>query len=485
MIVNKENQVSLLTTLSDKSKHRGLQIRLSERWVLLVFVDALLVMLAAWGVHWLWRHLPALRFDAPIVGQRWPWIVSLIGGWWLLALLNDLYHIPSSNNIGLSAKRIGIVGVLGLISYTAATIVLPALPPLLLFAYTLAAILLAIVLWRWGYAVAFDRPPFLHRVLILGGGRRGRAIANILRNGSGVKCNVLGYVDSDPPALGVMPTDVPHLGSEGDLLNLVQQMGIHEIVVAIEGNLDDHLFQLLVDCQAHGVPVSWMPNLVEKLCRKIPIEYIDASWALHAIQGRAIFSRLQQYTKRVVDILLISLALPFLTLLLLPLAVAIRLDSSGPVFYRQTRSGRGGKPFSIFKFRTMYVDAEKDGRARWATKDDPRITRVGRFLRKSRLDELPQVLNVLLGDMSLIGPRPERPEFVAELQEVIPFYRTRLMVKPGLTGWAQINYDYGSTTEDALVKLQYDFYYICYWSLWMDLHILFRTLGVVFTLKGL
>jgi exopolysaccharide biosynthesis polyprenyl glycosylphosphotransferase len=485
MFINKENQMALLASLRTKKNARDLQIRLSERWTLLVVVDALLVMLAAWGVHWLWRHLPGLRFDAPVVGHRWPWVMSLIGGWWILALLNDLYHIPSSSNKGLTARRIGLAGVLGMVIYLAAFIVLPSLPPLLLFVYTLAIVLPAIGLWRWGYAVSFDRPPFRHRVLILGGGRRGRAIANILSHGSGVKCNVVGYVEDDPAAPGFMPVDVPHLGGQADLLTLAQQMGAHEIVVAIEGNLDDQLFQLLVDCQSHGVPVSWMPSLVEKLCRKIPIEYIDPSWALHAMQGRPIFSRLQQVTKRVVDLSLISLALPFLSLLLLPLAVAIRLDSPGPVFYRQTRSGRGGKPFSIFKFRTMYVDAERDGRARWATKDDPRITRVGRFLRKSRLDELPQVLNVLLGDMSLIGPRPERPEFVAELQEVIPFYRTRLMVKPGLTGWAQIHYDYGSTTEDALIKLQYDFYYICYWSLWMDLHILFRTLGVVLMLKGL
>jgi exopolysaccharide biosynthesis polyprenyl glycosylphosphotransferase len=485
MFINKENQLSLLTALGEKRKHRDLQIHLSERWVLLIVVDALLVLLAAWGMHWLWRHSAFLRFDAPLFGHRWDWAFSLVAGWSVLAWLNDLYHVPSSSNTALSARRVGLVGALGLAIYVAAFVVMPTLPSLLLFVYTLAIILPTIMLWRWGYAVAFDRPPFRHRVLILGGGRRGRAIANILSNGSGVKCNVMGYVDSESAAPGFMPANVPHLGNETDLPRLAQQMGAHEIVVAIEGNLDDHLFQLLVDCQAHGVPVSWMPNLVEKLCRRIPIEYIDASWALHAMQGRAIFSRLQQVSKRVVDLALIAVALPALTLLLLPLAVAIRLDSPGPVFYRQIRSGRGGNPFSIFKFRTMYVDAEKDGQARWATKDDPRVTRVGRFLRKSRLDELPQVLNVLLGDMSLIGPRPERPEFVEELQQVIPFYRTRLMVKPGLTGWAQINYDYGSTTEDALIKLQYDFYYICYWSLWMDLHILFRTLGVVLTLKGL
>jgi lipopolysaccharide/colanic/teichoic acid biosynthesis glycosyltransferase len=133
----------------------------------------------------------------------------------------------------------------------------------------------------------------------------------------------------------------------------------------------------------------------------------------------------------------------------------------------------------------MVVDAEKDGRAVWATENDPRITRVGRFLRKTRLDELPQLLNILKGDMSLVGPRPERPEFIEELQQAIPFYRVRLLVKPGLTGWAQIHYDYGNSVEDALIKLQYDFYYIRYWSLWLDLYTLFKTVYVVLRFKGM
>jgi lipopolysaccharide/colanic/teichoic acid biosynthesis glycosyltransferase len=165
-------------------------------------------------------------------------------------------------------------------------------------------------------------------------------------------------------------------------------------------------------------------------------------------------------------------------------ALAIRLDSPGPIFYLQIRCGRAGRLFSIFKFRTMSIDAEQDGQARWATKGDQRITRVGRFLRQTRLDELPQLLNVLRGEMSIVGPRPERPEFVEMLQEEVPFYRTRLMVKPGLTGWAQIHYDYGNSVEDALIKLQYDFYYLRYWSVWLDLYIIFRTLGVVFRFRG-
>ena len=228
-----------------------------------------------------------------------------------------------------------------------------------------------------------------------------------------------------------------------------------------------------------------MPDLYIRLKRRVPINEIDADWAFHAIQSQALFWRMKLGVKRVIDIVLILFGLPILGLILPLLALAIRLDSPGPIFYRQVRCGRAGKPFYIFKFRTMVDKAEKDGKPQWAKKNDSRITRVGRFLRKARLDELPQLINILRGDMSFIGPRPERPDFVNMLREKVPFYDTRLLVKPGLTGWAQVHYHYGNSAEDALVKLQYDFYYIRHWSLWLDLYILFRTVAVVFKLKGM
>lgn len=175
--------------------------------------------------------------------------------------------------------------------------------------------------------------------------------------------------------------------------------------------------------------------------------------------------------------LLLAILLPFI-------ALAIRLDSPGSVFYTQEREGRGGRRFRIIKFRSMVADAERAGKAVWATRDDPRITRVGKFMRRTRLDELPQFVNVLRGEMSIVGPRPERPQFVAQLQEEIPFYRARLSVKPGLTGWAQVKYRYGNTTEDALIKLQYDLYYIKHQSMVLDILILLRTIRVVLGFKG-
>lgn len=486
MIVNQKKRASSANApaVERKKSDSGYQFRFSERRVLLVLVDSLIVALAAWGASVLWEKPDGLQASVAMAGEYWYWYPVLLGGWLLLAWLNDLYDIRSTDNTPLSAMRVTIAGALSLVIYWVVHSLIPKAPHPLLFTYYLGLVLPAIALWRWAYTVSFDRPPFHHRVLIVGGGSRGQLLADILREGPGVKCNVMGYVDGNTATKEDMREDVPYLGQESDLSYLVQELGIHEIAISTEQDLENPLFQMLIDCQAQGVRVSWLPSLYGKFYRQIPMEYVDPAWALHAMQERPIFSRLQQSNKRLLDLTLVVLALPFLLLFFLPIAVAIRLDSEGPVFYRQMRSGRGNRPFRIFKFRTMYVDAEKDGKARWATENDPRVTRVGRFLRKSRLDELPQVLNVLSGDMSLVGPRPERPEFVEELQEIVSFYRTRMMVKPGITGWAQIHYDYGNSEEDASIKLQYDFYYIHHWSLWMDLYILYRTVGVVAQLKG-
>lgn len=484
VIKNKFTTLLTIPSLKSRAKNWSVQVRLSERRVLLVLVDALIVAAAGWGASLLWEQPGDLALAGSVLTEYWQWLPVLLGGWWLVAWLNDLYDVPSSGNSVLSAMRVAIAGFVSLVVYALIHLLLPNTPHPLLFAYYLLLVLPGIALWRWVYAVSFDRPPFLHRLLIVGAGRRGRLLANILGKGPGVKCKVMGYVEDDSGLEDDMPEEVPWLGEEAELPRLARELKVHEIVMAKEGRIDSRLFHLLVDCQARGVRVSRMADLYEKYYRQIPIEYVDATWALHAMQDRPAFNRLQQLSKRLIDLILVIFALPGLLLLLLPIAVAIRLDSRGPIFYRQTRSGRGNKPFSIYKFRTMVVNAEKDGEARWATENDPRITRVGRFLRKSRLDELPQVLNVLCGDMSLVGPRPERPQFVEELQEVVPFYHTRSMVKPGITGWAQIHYDYGNSTEDASIKLQYDFYYIHHWSLWMDLYILYRTLGVVAQFKG-
>lgn len=486
MIVN-ENERSVVPSvpLATAAKERhGIQFHFSERRILLILVDSAIVMGAAWAIAWLSETPGTMQVQLPLLANKWLWVALVLLSWWALAMLNDLYDVPTSNNVAVTMRRLVVISVTCLVILVVIGLVDRRISSLWLFFQFLTIILPAVGIWRWVYAVTSYRPPFLHRVLILGGGHRGRAIVDLLNKGLGAKCMVMGFVDEDTVAQREMDGVTPLLGSERDLPQLAQNLGIHEIVVAKDRQLEGHLFDQLLDCQALGTRVSWMPDIYGRIYRQTPIEHIEPAWILQAMEGRPIFSRLQQSAKRLLDLVIVLLAMPALLLVLLPIAVLIRLDSPGPAFYRQIRAGRGNRPFSIFKFRTMVTDAEKDGRARWAEVDDPRITRVGRVLRKARLDELPQVLNVLRGEMTLVGPRPERPEFIDELQREIPYYRTRLMVKPGITGWAQVQYEYCSTTQDALEKLRYDFYYIQYWSLWMDLYILYRTVGVMLQLKG-
>ena len=475
---------SLRKIITDKFE--GFKVPFSERRALLVSMDGLLVFFSAGIAFVPWQLKSGIFFNLNRILDNWYMFPILIGGWWLLASLNDLYDIPSSVDKALSATRVTMVGVLALPIYLIGYFLAPphALPRLY-FLFFLFIALTTIVIWRWIYSTLFTTPSFRHRVLIVGNGQPARSIASVLNQLRGFSYNVLGYVETDSTTSKMTDELLPVVGQTSDLPELVKQLRVREVILAIERQLDARLFQSLIECQAGGVSISLMANLYEKLYRRVPIEHANPDWALQGIQGKAIFSRLQLALKRLVDIVLATFGILILIPFLPIVALVIYIDSPGPIFYRQIRSGRAGKPFYIIKFRTMCTDAEKDGKARWAIDNDTRITRVGRLLRKTRIDETPQLLNILLGEMSIVGPRPERPEFVAKLQETIPFYYSRLMAKPGLTGWAQVNYDYGKNEKDAFIKLQYDFYYLRYWSLWLDIYIIFRTIGVILRLKGM
>ena len=456
----------------------------SERRALLLIGDSICVLLSVWVALLIWLQVDGGTYSFQYVLDNWYWFPIMLSGWLILAWLNDLYDIPSANRRSLTAIRVGFVCAIGLLIYLIVFFLNKDSLPRLFFISFLIVSGGTVTLWRWTYSVVFSAPPFRHRVLIVGSDERGLTIAETLKKEPLINYDVLGFVDNNYHEHETAVNGVPLLGSEDDLPELVRTLKVDEVVVAIEKNLEKDLFLWLVECQANGVRVSWMPDLYEKICRKVPIQHIDPAWALHAMQDKSFMSRIQQISKRLLDLVLVILALPILVLIIPAIALAVKFDSRGPAFYRQIRCGRAGKPFAIYKFRTMVTDAEKDG-VKWAQKNDSRITKMGRFLRKSRLDELPQLYNVLKGEMSIVGPRPERPEFISQLEEEIPFYRTRLMVKPGITGWAQVHYDYGNTVEDALIKLQYDFYYIRYQSLALDVYTMFRTVGVLFMLKGM
>ncbi len=267
-----------------------------------------------------------------------------------------------------------------------------------------------------------------------------------------------------------------------DIFETAKTLRADKVVISLAERRGVFPLQEMLNCKLSGIEVLDAPGIYERITGRLLLENINPSWFIFC-SGFRITMALRA-VKRLVDIgcavFGLLLCLPFAPLVML----AIRLDSPGPIFFRQERVGQGDRPFVLYKLRTMRQDAEQGTGAVWAVKADPRVTRLGRFLRKTRVDEIPQLINVLRGEMSLVGPRPERPEFVQKLKEIIPYYSERHFVKPGVTGWAQVRYPYGASVEDALEKLRYDLYYIKNISMFFDLRIIFRTIGVVLLRKG-
>ena len=288
------------------------------------------------------------------------------------------------------------------------------------------------------------------------------------------------------PVPGEVPgtADWPLISNDESIWNVAVGLHVDEIVLALQDRRGKLPVNQLLDCKMSGIQVTELVGFVEREKGLVRLDLVTPSWLVFSDGFQ--HSRLATALKRLLDLtaslFLVGVLWPIMGLA----ALAVWLESGfrGPVIYRQTRVGERGKPFEVLKFRSMKVDAEADGKARWATENDTRITAVGRFMRKSRIDELPQIFNVLKGDMSFVGPRPERPEFVAVLASKYDYYAERHLVKPGITGWAQLSYPYGNSEEDALRKLEYDLYYIKNYSLFLDLLILLETVEVVLFRKG-
>jgi sugar transferase (PEP-CTERM system associated) len=318
------------------------------------------------------------------------------------------------------------------------------------------------------------------RVMVVGTGSDALAVGQTLERTPGF--SLLGYY----PSADDDTRSVPHslvLSAAHTLEDTVQAYRVEEIVVAVREQRGGALpLSHLLSCRLRGIKILDLHAFFERVTGQVPVESLKASWLIYGEGFRQ--GWLRNTVKRAFDLgASLLLLIPGLPIMLLT-AIAIRLESHGPVLFRQERVGLGGRTFKVVKFRSMQVDAERDGRARWASANDPRITRVGRFIRRTRIDELPQIFNVLKGEMSFVGPRPERPFFVAQLTEQIPFYGARHTVKPGITGWAQVRYSYGGSVEDAKRKLQFDLYYVKNHTLFLDLLILLETVRVVLYGEG-
>lgn len=321
---------------------------------------------------------------------------------------------------------------------------------------------------------------FSRRVLVLGVGERAKQIENLRRASDRLGITLVGFIDIGLDEQSVSEAKI--IRPNVSLRTLAERFAAEELVVAIDDRRKGLPVDDILDCKMHGIRILDQATFLERQLGKIRLDALHPSGVIFA-DGftQAVIRRTE---KRLFDIgaslFLLMLALPIMVIA----AFAIMLESGRPIFYTQRRVGLRGECFDVIKFRSMRTDAEVDGKAVWAAKEDNRVTRVGKFIRKTRIDELPQLINVLKGDMSFVGPRPERPEFVSELAQVIPYYDLRHHVKPGITGWAQVSYPYGSSINDSREKLQYDLYYLKNYSVFLDVNILLQTIQVILWGKG-
>jgi sugar transferase (PEP-CTERM system associated) len=344
--------------------------------------------------------------------------------------------------------------------------------------------LLGILLLRSIFLTVSNHDLFKRRVLVLGVGRLASQIDNLWVNDK-TTCSIVGYFPVNQYEKPLVPSGrIIKAKNAESLSDLANELAVDEIVVAIDDRRQNFPADEIMECKFKGISISNFLNFYEKQSGRIQLDGLRPSSVIYCSGFER--SRFNQINKRVFDIAVSSflLMLSWPIMLLAALAVWVESGGRGPILYRQKRVGLGGQPFDIIKIRSMRANAEHDGVARWAQLNDNRITRVGALLRKTRIDELPQLFNVFWGNMSFVGPRPERPEFVADLCEKIPFYSIRHIVKPGITGWAQICYPYGASVHDAYEKLQYDLYYIKNYSLLFDTLILLQTAHAVFWSKG-
>ena len=468
----------------DESSKRRWQLQAGERRALLIFGDLIAASSATFIALYLWAQLDWLGFSLDFIQTRAVWFILLPVAWLLLIVNNyDVLRAGSwkgtLRGVLISAAG-GAIIYLGLYFYFA----VPGSLPRRGIAYFLVMAILFTLIWRRLYVSVFTTPGFQRRVLLVGAGQSGRMILSVIRAFDPPPFNLIGIIDDDPEKEGAVIEGCPILGNSRKLLEIVEQEAVSEIIVSILGTIDGEMFQAILDAQERGAQIVRMPVKYEELIGRLPIQHLESDWILRSFVDETQVSTVYRITKRIIDVSGAIAGLIVCGVIIPWVALAILIESGRPVLFIQDRLGKGGNIFGVVKFRTMNQDAEEDGSAHWAQQGDPRATKVGKFLRKTHIDEFPQFINVLKGEMSIVGPRPERPELVAELEKQIPFYRARLLVKPGITGWAQVNYGKGASIEGSAEKLEFDLYYIKHRSSFLDVWIILQTFGSIVGFRG-
>lgn len=446
---------------------------LPQKMLLLFLGDAILISLA-------YFLSPSVRFGA----IRWEFVHPSWGGALTLGIYLLIFYLADFYDLDIKFKspkylfRFLMTVSAAMVAITVLIFIFPHLKSGR-GEFFISAVLVAVLTYSWRVFFEWWFKTVQRKqkkLLIVGAGWAGKTLYETIKDNPNY--HVLGYAIDDNPAKWGTNQSPLVVGDSSVLKDMVKELGVDIIVIAITHFKSPELLKNTLDCKMNGVEVYDMPSFYEQVTGKVPVEHVTDFWLVSTPLSGV---RKTVYTlkiKRVLDVILSSLGLVFSLLITIPTAIAIMLESPGPIFYRQKRTGLNEKPFDVIKFRSMTVDAEKNG-AVWAKKEDPRVTRIGKVIRKLRIDEIPQMWNVLKGEMSFIGPRPERPEFVSVLNEKIPYYSLRHSVRPGITGWAQVMYPYGASEEDALEKLQYDLFYIKNLSPLLEFHILLKTVKVV------
>ena len=453
---------------------------ISERKILLRILDIVCVLALLYLVG------IVFNFDYfKMNSQHWVWSIVLATYLTVFATIFELYNLQKASKFDVVVKNVIITSSVTVLFYLLTPYYTPMLPTnRLQIVYFFLAINIAMLAWRYAYIILISAPRFYKRVLLIAHACDVDSIVESLQK-SDPNYRVIGYFNTGANDTTVINSLEIDAISIDDIAMVAEEMNISEIVVGtpLSEGMTVELNKKLIKLLEYGIPIREYTQVYEELTYRIPVQHVEKDFYRYFPFSRSNQNKLYLFFNRVLDLLFSIIGLLFGLILLPFLIIGNILGNRGPMFYSQTRVGKNGEHFKIFKLRSMVVNAEKHG-AQFAQAKDTRVTKFGRFLRKTRFDEIPQFINVIKGDMSVIGPRPERPEFVADLIEQIPFYEVRHLVKPGVTGWAQVNAKYGSSQEDSLEKLQYDLYYIKHRSLFLDVTIIIKTLSTILFFRG-
>jgi len=473
----------------------SLRLRQSEQRMILLVGDMIASIGAIFGALYVWREYNRYvllvqgftekqikNFQLNIQVPFWFYLLPLI---WLL-LMVELYEPHAAASWRRTLRGVAIAFFVGILGYSFIFTFYKdpdSLPRIGVGGFLIIASLLTLG-WRAIYIRLYTSSGLMRRVFVIGAGKAGVTLAEVYRGLRPPPFSMVGFIDDDVNKIGKRYHGVRVLGQSKNLLKLIDEFRISNLVIAITDEIKGGTFQAILDAQERGVEVTRMPIMYEEITGRVPIHHLESDWIIRSFVDQIRVSGFYELLKRIMDIFGGLTGLVVLAVVYPFAALATIIDSGFPILYSQPRLGMGGMVFKVYKFRTMCQDAESNGEARMAMEKDPRVTRVGSFLRRTRLDELPQFWTVLRGEMSLVGPRAERAELVAQFQKQIPFYRARLLVKPGLTGWAQINYGYVADVTETGVKLEYDLYYIKHRTISLDFQIVLRTIGTVLRAAG-